>query len=324
MNANDEIMQLIIRHLSKTSSGADDLRLQEWLKASPENLEEFEKIKRVWENSGPALAHRVDVDAEWTKFRTRHFADKAEPKVIRFPFSRVITLAAAAVVLLGIFIGIQYLNSPTAYETLDGERLTVSLEDGSEVILGENSVLEVARTFNENQRRVTLQGEGFFTIAKNAEKPFQIDGPSTSTRVLGTQFQLLATTSDNFVKVREGKVAYWSSFKTDTLILTRGEKGALTNRVLRETSIEDTNYESWKTGVFIFENESIPRVLQSLQDYYVFSITNLDQYSDIGCRFSGKFEKQTLDEVLHEFGMIMGMEYQLKEDVLSISKIECE
>lgn len=325
MNINDEIMQLIIRNLSRESSGADDLRLQAWLAESPENRKEFEKIQRVWNTSGQALSQRIDVDHEWEKFKARNFTQKkAEPKVIRFPMNRIVSYAVAAGILIGLFIGIQYLFSGQTYSTGSGQRLLVSLEDGSEVILGENSSLKVARSFNRTVREVELDGEGFFTVAKDPAKPFEIDGPLTTTRVLGTAFQLVAKKNENFINVSEGKVAFWSDKNQDTLILTIGEKGALMNDELMEEEITTSSFDSWKTGIFLFENEPVTSVLQHLQDYYVFNISNLQQFENVNCRFTGKFENQDLQEVLDELALIMGMEYTLKDSTMHISKFYCD
>ncbi len=325
MNINDEIMQLIIRHLSNKSSGADDLALEAWLSERPENQLEFEKIKKVWETSASTIATPIDVNAEWEKFRSKHFAKEVvEPKVIRMPFGKWANYAAAAVILIGLFVGVRHFNSSENYSTGAGERLMVSLEDGSEIILSENSTLEVSRGFNKNKRAVKLDGEGFFTVAKNPAKPFEIEGAQTTTKVLGTAFQLIASENKNLINVSEGRVAYWSATESDTLILTKGERGSYTNRNLVEELINDKNFDSWKTGRFSFENQHITYVLEALQDYYVFNISNLSDYKNSNCRFSGKFENQELEDVLEELALTMGMDYSFEKSVMHINKFYCE
>ncbi len=324
MNINDEIMQLIIKHLSNKSSGVDDSALKAWLAEKTEHQLEFEKIKKIWETSGSAIAKPMDVHSEWEKFRSKHFdLKKKEPKVIWMPAARWAAYAAA-VLILGVFIGIQYLNQPQEYNTGAGERLLVKLDDGSEVILGEYSTLTIGKKFNDDKRKVKLDGEGFFTVAKNPSKPFEISGSKTTTRILGTAFQLVTKPSNNYLNVAEGKVAYWDNTNKDTLILTRGERGEVKNGKLKESKLDDPNYDSWKTGIFVFDNKPVIEVLDEIQDYYLFDAPNLSLYKNLNCRFSGKFSNQTLESVLEELGLIMGMEYTLKDSTLSIQSFSCK
>jgi ferric-dicitrate binding protein FerR (iron transport regulator) len=325
MNINDDIMQLIIRHLSKTSSGADDLALNTWLDESPENTVEFEKIKKVWTNSEAVATAPIDVHSEWNSFKNKHFAEPAhKPKVLFMPTNRWAIFAAAAVLLIGLFIGVKYLNTTPSYTTGAGERLLVELADGSEVILGELTTLTVDEDFNKQKREVTLTGEGFFTIAKNASKPFEIAANNTTTRILGTAFHLVAQQQANYLNVAEGKVAYWENSNNDTLILTRGKRGELKNGKLEKSELTDPNYASWKTGVFVFENKPVLEVIGEIQDYYLFDAPNLNSFNKVNCRFSGNFSDQTLESALEELSLIMGMKYTLKDAVLTIESFSCQ
>lgn len=326
MKISEENLRLILLHISGEGSTDEERQMQDWLVQHPQNQEEFEKIKRVWETSGQIGATPIDVDAEWAKFRAKHFNEqKAEPRVIRFPFGRTaIFVAAAAAVLIGLFVGVRYFASPETYSTGAGQRLLVSLEDGTEVVLGESSVLQVSRNFNKEKREVELQGEGFFTVAKNPHKVFEITGPQTGIRVLGTEFHLTADKAKNAVGVAEGKVAYWTFNLADTLILTKGEEGVVAQNKLTGRKTSSPNFDSWKTGSFIFENEPVAEVLESLQDRYVFNVANSQKLENSGCRFSGKFKNQPLEEVLSELALVMGLEYGWKESTLTVKKLGCE
>lgn len=321
---NDDILMLIIGRLKGISSAADEAHLEQWLSENPDHLTEYEKVKKLWEGSGQAAFKPIDVSSEWEKFRNRHFAKTSEPKIRQLQFSQVLRYAAVAVIFIGLAVAALYYTGSKTYKTGTGERLQVNLADGSQVILGENSQLSVPHTFNWQKRFVKLNGEGFFEVAHNPQKTFQIDGPLTSTKDIGTSFKLIATLTKNQVEVTDGKVAYWSYASSDTLILSHGKKGVLQYEKLEETQIDKPAFDSWKTGVFVFENEKVTNVLRSLQNYYVFNIDHLEKYNDLNCRFSGKFSHQNLKEVLNELSLTMGMEYTLEGKTLYITKFYCE
>lgn len=324
MNISDDILKLITLHLSQKSSGEGDSTLEQWLKASPENRAEFEKIRKIWETSGSVVESPIDVQMEWSQFKDKHFDQStSKTKVIPLNLSRILTYAAAAVVLLGVFVGVQHYYSSEIYSTESGQRLLVSLEDGTEVILSENSTLTVSSSFNNNKREVELKGEGFFTVAKNPSKPFEITGPKTTTRILGTAFQLRANAQSNYLNVSEGKVAYWETDNKDTLILTRGERGEIESGKLIESTIANPNFDSWKTGDFVFENKQVADVLYELQNHYLFDAPNLAEFYELPCHFSGKFNNQNLEDALEEFALIMGMDYSFEGASLNIKGFNC-
>lgn len=322
MEINNDILNLILKHLQGKASANEQEKLEQWLKANEDHQQEYQKIADIW-GASENLNVDIDVDEEWNAFRSKHFDSSTKGKVIQVDFRMASRIAAAAVLIIGVFLLGRYFFSPETYTTSVGERLMVNLDDGTSVILGENSELMVSGTFNKTSRNVELHGEGFFTVAKNPEKPFTISGPATGTQVLGTEFRLLALDDKNTVQISGGKVAYWKNGRRDTLILTRGEEGVVEAEKLIEREVSDPNFNSWKTGDFIFENQKIDRVLKSLQNHYVFNVENLKKLESSECQFSGKFENQPLEEILEELSLVMGLEFEWNKGILTINGMDC-
>lgn len=323
MKVEDHILLLIVKEQQGKISTEEQGQLTTWLNGNAENREEYVRLLKVWEASSTSLNANINVDREWNHFKSKHFAQAKQPtKVIKLRFESVLRYAAAAVILLGMFAGIQYFRNSESYSTGAGERLAIQLADGSTVILGENSRLKVNGTFNWWNRPTELEGEAFFDISKNPDKAFTIEGEKTTTRVLGTSFHLIASETNNKIWVSEGKVSY--SADGQSIILTRGEEGNLADNHLKERRTEDPTYDSWKSGKFVFENTPILEVLSSLQDYYVFSIPDLPKFRDLDCRFSGSFDQQPIEEVLEVISRVMGMEYHYENKVLHIQSFKCE
>ncbi len=318
MVVDEKTMNLIIGRLSNTNSAADGLVLQKWLDESPDHQAEFENYARLWKQAdGLSTFPKIDIESQWKIFQSRHFSKQT--KVIRL---NSWLYAAAAILIIGLFIG-TYFGGNTVYKTNTYERLAVELSDGSSIVLKQNTQLKVPRIFNWFNRKLELEGTAFFDVAKNPEKPFEIISPLTNTKVLGTQFKNIATENLNQLEVTEGKVAYWSAQASDTLILTAGEKGELINSTLKESSIDQLNTDSWKSGMFKFNDQPLIEVLLTLQDYYNFDFDTNGILQNKTCSFSGSFESQTLEEILEELKLVMGLQYEFEDRVLLIQKAAC-
>jgi transmembrane sensor len=328
MKISDNILLLIIKHLSKQGSEEDEKTLAAWLEQSEENRAEFEKTKRVWNGSQSPLDFKVDVNAQWNKFKANTFEKDTNKNHVRqleptSKRSNWFQYAAAAVVLIGMFLsGVWFLSADT-YATQDNERLFVSLPDGTEITLAANSNLTVPHTFNWMNRNLKLDGEGFFKIAKNPDKVFTIAGTKTTTQILGTAFRLKATDKENSIDVAEGKVAYWSNAQNDTLILTHGETGRLNQGVLEEKTTAKALESAWFTGIFKFNQAPLPSVLSELQNHYGFSLDVKGNESLPSCAFSGTFDKQEKNEVIEELSLSMNFSYTWENNTLIIEKIQC-
>lgn len=323
MEINNDILSLILKNLQNRATASEQAELEQWLNSNESNKLEYQKVADIW-SASENINVDIDVDQEWNTFRSKHFDSQKRGKLIQVDFRMVSRIAAAAILLIGVFLAGQYILGSKTYTTHSGERLLVNLEDGTKVILGENSELSVSRAFNNTYRDVELQGEGFFEVAKNPNKPFEIKGLEMNTRVLGTAFHLIENAREHQLWVTEGKVAYYRPAKNDTAILTIGHHGQLVNGEIltNSTTVDSTN--SWQTGVFRFDSENIVSVLESLQNFYVFSIPDIEKYRHVNCRFSGSFSQQPLKQVLSEIAMVMGMDYTLEDNKLYIKNFRCE
>lgn len=89
-----------------------------------------------------------------------------------------------------------------------GSRTNIVLPDGTEVSLNAGSVLRYCRGFGIRERDVTLDGEGYFKVAKNEKIPFFVNTNGVQVKVVGTVFNVRAYDDDNYVMVSllEGRV----------------------------------------------------------------------------------------------------------------------
>lgn len=155
-------------------------------------------------------------------------------------------------------------------QTFNGERSTLTLEDGSIVMLNANSSLEFPEHFSDSVRMVNLQGEAYFKVAKNKEVPFKVKANGVTTTVLGTQFNINSYEQDSLVSIAllEGSVKVCKD--GNSTILEPLEK-AIFNRKSGgfKTSVFDSlSLMAWTNNKLVFNNSSLTEVATQIKRIY--------------------------------------------------------
>lgn len=158
--------------------------------------------------------------------------------------------------------------------TVKGQRATITLADGTRVYMGAGSTLKYPEQFKDSVRGISLQGEAFFEVAHNPQKPFIIETYNLRTRVLGTSFKVNAIEGRPFeVQVATGKVRVdrISSGSTEHLaVLTPGEQVSLNTlngpAVSGKVVVEDV--QGWKKSKLVFKDQSISEIARQLERAY--------------------------------------------------------
>ena len=208
------------------------------------------------------------------------------------PWSSFVKYAAAAVVIFvaGWFLLKPSKNEFTAftngkfYSTGAKETLTVKLDDGTKITLNQNSSLSIDKNFNSNARLVELDGEAYFDVAKNPEKPFITKSKNTYTKVLGTSFEIESTIENQVsVSLYEGKVQFTA--QNEKSIITPGEKliYSIKNKKFEKIKTKTLDKDIWVAGLS-FKDAKLKEIVSKLEAQYKVSISvpedkNNEQYT---------------------------------------------
>lgn len=160
----------------------------------------------------------------------------------------------------------------TVYNTLTtppGGQYQVILADGTSVWLNAASSIHFPAIFSGNERRVTLTGEAYFEVAKDAVRPFKITVKDMEVEVLGTHFNIMAYDDENSMNTTllEGsvKVSRGSSNK----LLAPGQEsriGRTGDIKLMQADVEEVM--AWKNGLFQFNAYNIEKVMKQISRWY--------------------------------------------------------
>lgn len=269
---SDQIYITIAKALNGEATDAEKKELREWLNADESHAAEYKEMQQIWSQSDTILQSQPTFNATtaWDRIAAKTIdipAPSAERKTISFPAWAKLGLAAAAALLIGLFIFRQPAGTEMMTAYAENGNLEVILPDNSHITLRKGSKLEYPKAFASNQRNVELEGEAFFEVTRNEKKPFIIDAQSATVQVLGTSFNVKADENTATVVVATGKVKMsMNSDKAQALILTPGEKGSLRGGALKEELVNINNYLFWKTGILKIEDQPLSEVARDLAD----------------------------------------------------------
>ncbi len=170
-----------------------------------------------------------------------------------------------------------------------GGQYQLTLPDGTNVWLNAASSITYPTAFINNTREVTITGEAYFEVVKNAAKPFIVNTYKDEITVLGTAFNVNAYTDEENMKtsLREGSV------KIAEKILKPGQ--AYVNGKIIDANIEQDI--GWKNGVFAFNDADLPTVMRQLSRWYNVDVVYAGPVPD--GKFNGKIGRSlTLEQVL--------------------------
>lgn len=164
-------------------------------------------------------------------------------------------------------------NNEMVYNTMTtprGGQYSLTLADGSRVILNAASTLKYPAQFNDNERRVELAGEAYFEIAHNKNKPFRVVANGQTVEVLGTHFNVMCYKDEEQVQTTllEGSVKLFNH--QSSVLLKPGEQGSSVKGSSTYTvnSVDVSAVTAWKDGLFIFNGVHLKALMRQIARWY--------------------------------------------------------
>ncbi len=285
--ALDEAAAWFARLQSSQANLGDQKSFEQWRDASPEHEQAYAQVSQLWQS--PVLDAAL----------SRYAAILPRPRSYRRQW-----LAAACVLFLCGW-GIHTLGLidrwQADYVTASGEQRTVSLADGSTVILNTDSAIQVNNSKAQRGVRL-LRGEAFFNVKPDKAKPFIVNADANTVRVVGTQFAV-STGNETQVAVASG-IVLCANGRGDKTQLTAGQQTLMDERQASAVmTIDEMQTFAWTKGRLAFKNRSLGDVIAELDRYQPGSIVianaKLAQTS-----VSGNYKLQDIHAVVNSLANI--------------------
>lgn len=260
----------------------------------------------------------------WQKVKKNTFKKKKESRQVLF--YKIYAVAVSVLLLLGLSVTLYWNSLPQSksremYIVCSGIRSinTFILPDSTVVHLGSNSKLTYPQTFDDKNREVHLDGQGFFSVRKNKTSPFIVRTPEMDITVLGTEFEVFNYGQDTNAEaiLLNGRISVSFPGKDGpNLFLSSNEKmrfGKREQSVKRET-IDADKYTTWRKGhILSFENEKLSMIIPRLEKWYNRKILCQEGILNY-YRFTFKVGDESLERILYIMGQSAPLTYREKED----------
>jgi len=357
------MLDIIIRVLKCEASDDDKQKLTNWLAQGQENIEIFKQSESVWN-----ALEIVKMGKEYDSGKAfRSFKEQVSNRLKtsrRIGLYKIIDTYIRVAAVLVILIGIGRLfikpidkriqSDTSLFEIISprGSKTQVLLPDGSKVWLNSESKIQYFNNFNQSGREVFLEGEGYFEVKKNPDKPFIVTASDIRIKALGTIFNIKAYPEEKTIETTlvEGKLEVESGisgkvnklatlepnqkvtfFKKNEAVPEQKnieEKKKVENallvksgldKIISNEKVDPSLITSWKNNILYFDNENFQDLALKLERRFGVTIhfenENLKQM-----RFTGKFRDIIIEQVLEALQFASPFYYRFDDNNIYLSE----
>ncbi|TYR37478.1 DUF4974 domain-containing protein [Sphingobacterium phlebotomi] len=203
--------------------------------------------------------------------------------------------------------------------TAKGETYKVKLPDGTQVWLNAASSIRYATNFSVyGTRRVTLDGEAYFDVAKNAERPFVVRSGDQDVEVLGTRFNINSYTdeADVLTTLLEGSIQV--KFQKEIKTLRPGQQSNLSSSGnLRVREVDTDPVISWINNEFMFDGDNIETVMRKIARWY--NVDVVYQGAMTTEKFGGGLSRfESVEEVLQLLEKTGAVKFRIENRIIYV------
>ncbi len=322
---------------------------QFWLNESNENKELFEKAQQIWFGADISTINPPGINSAWEKLKHRTILKETESETAKgksraniLPFKsrsrkviwqRYIPLTAAASLLFIIFLKFDLFTKKedqqfSLLQTGYGQRVEMTLTDGSKIILNANSSLKYpAKWTNETKRRFELTGEAYFQVTNQLAGPqddFIVSTTDGFIRVMGTEFAVYERGSGTRVALVEGKV------EAGSYDIVKNDKKNLPKTILKPGQVlqfesgsdlltpKNVNilpYTTWFEKRLVFHFTPLSEIVQRIEETFDIKVKVTDPEL-LKVTFSGSVENTSLEVIANSLAKGLGI--SVDQDSLNI------
>jgi transmembrane sensor len=327
LNSNIDINELIVRKFSGEATPEENKIIENWINVSQENKEFFNDLNDIWLSAGQNTSKDSEFDVENAiqNFinRTRLVKMKRNQRHQIFNILRY-----AAMFILALAIPFTYWiaqkpnpvsDSTTTIFCAFGDKTSILLPDSSQVWLNSGSKITFNNNFKNGSRQLYLEGEGYFSVKKDADNPFLVNTANLNIKVLGTEFNLKAYPDEEDVSVTLVSGSLQVKNEESAEMINPGQKLLYKkdDHILTVENLTDLAPETeWIDGRLVFRNTSLNELEKKLERWFDVEIEFADETVK-GRRFSGTLERESILEVISYFGISQYVDYSIKGNVIT-------
>jgi transmembrane sensor len=213
-------------------------------------------------------------------------------------------------------------SAPLIVAVERGQKANITLPDGSKVWLNSESKLTYSANFNIKKRELQLEGEAYFEVAHNPNKPFIVKSEDISVEALGTAFGMKAYNEDKLISsiLMRGKVLVTTP--DGEAILMPNERiiyDKTTHKKTQSTVTNATDFTGWIHNELRFENESLDDIAKTIQRIYNVEVVFASERLKNQC-YTGTINNNSLESVLNIISLTSPVSFQINNQQVTLSE----
>lgn len=328
-NVDDQAAEWISRLDRADASDEDREAFAAWRSLSFDNQVAVDRLSALWSDMDALRAMAPSNDASLGLKAPRHIFQSHWPsnRSTAMLVGAAACLAICTVISLTLYRAKAVDREVDVYATAIGEQRAIALEDGSSVQLNTNSRLEVHFTAERRDLRL-LQGEAYFEVAPNKNRPFSVYAGDDVARAIGTAFVVRLREQEMEVTVTKGTVdvsklegSTKSRQLNSTVQLPRRslsvisatqaapEAAVVNNGQITRQTLEPSDVArrlAWRQGVLDFSGETLPEAVADVSRYTDVQIEIADPRLD-DVRIGGYFKIGEVEPMLQALEVSFGV-----------------
>ncbi len=320
--------ELLVAYFRGETTEEQDATIDSWISESAQNQQVLAELKLIWVDTGLVSQDAIiqtksyDPDKAWNKIKLtpRHQSEG-------FFYLSTKRLALAASLVLALVCIYLFIDEPPIQRFAEAQNQSVEqlLPDSSHVVLNKNSKLAYTETFAGKERRVKLEGQAFFDITPNKEKPFIIEAANTLVQVVGTSFDVKVDEKTVTVIVETGEVLFGKDQKM--LSLKPGEKGVFDIHTQELSYFTETSpvgeEQFWRTKSLNFNGQSLMSIVRTLEEVYATKII-LSNDALKTCRLNVSFDNDSIENIMEIISLALSLEVSYQTDSITLTGSGCQ
>lgn len=357
----NRIWVLIGKKLTGNATPEDIAELDSLMSGRIDTMYPIRELEKTWRaiKGQSNIKSPLQVDAKWKHFKTKLPAQTSIIPITSQKRNSWLWLAASVFIIIVAAIGLTISDSnyktnllTTIIEAPAGSTSQVILPDGSKVWLNAKSKLIYKKHFGEKFREVTLIGEAFFDVVKDAQHPFIVNTSSLHLKVLGTAFNVRSFANDKTSEAAlvRGSIEVTLVNNPDKKItLKPSEKIIVRNNVISNAATKhmvpitpnNTNIKEIPlitlSNIHYKESEPLPEEIQWIEKKLVFTSESFDdlaarmeRYYNVSIEFedetakdlvlSGSFKEENIYEAMKALQLTGNFQYKTANNKITIYK----
>lgn len=291
---------LLVKYLLGECTPEEQDAIRQWTDANADNRKYYEQLKLIWNLSkGLAASKQADENKAWRRFQQRiHQPEQPSLSIKRFKWLRIAAMVLIIAGACGLALTLIF-DSPAQEISLASKEsiVTDTLPDGSVITLNKRSNLTYPGKFKGDKRLVSLQGEAFFTVTPDRNKPFIIQSDKVVITVVGTSFNVRNQNNTTEVIVETGIVKVSQGKKSVQLM--PGDKATINqdDAVIVKNKQQDKLYNYYRTREFVCDNTPLWKLVYTLNEAYDAQI-EIDNPQIRNLPINTTFNNESLDRIL--------------------------